>query len=279
MKELSPETRRILELARDEDEPAPGAAARLERSLKQRILLSAAIVGGGAVLSKPAVGAGLLVTAIKSMAIAGVGASVALLGWEVLLNTAEPRPGLEQRAPNVGRSTSPARLRVEPRAPLPPESTPGVAATGHVVSRVEPADASQPPSQLGETRVVPRVASPAPLGPFQPEASQLPSQPMPPALRAERERMEPDRLAEEAGELREAQRALRSGDSNRALALLEQQQTLYPNGSLAQERSAAKVLALCQAGRAEQARLEAQRFEQLFPNSPLLGRVRGACGR
>jgi hypothetical protein len=47
---------------------------------------------------------------------------------------------------------------------------------------------------------------------------------------------------------------------------------------LGQERSAARVLALCQAGKRVEARQAEAQFEARFPRSPLLGRVRGACG-
>jgi outer membrane protein assembly factor BamD (BamD/ComL family) len=86
-----------------------------------------------------------------------------------------------------------------------------------------------------------------------------------------------DRLAIEAQELRAAQQALRAGDNDRALALLEQQDAHHPSGALAQERQAARVMALCQSQQVALARREAARFEARFPGSPLLGKVRGAC--
>src|SRR5262249_36408651 len=58
--------------------------------------------------------------------------------------------------------------------------------------------------------------------------------------------------------LREAQGALRAGEPARALALLDAAQPA--GGALGEERDAARVLALCGAGRVDDARREAARF-------------------
>lgn len=75
-----------------------------------------------------------------------------------------------------------------------------------------------------------------------------------------------------------AQRALNGAAASEALALLEQHQTRFPRGELAQERDAARVLALCALGRSADARRERRRFAHDWPASPLLARVRGGCG-
>jgi outer membrane protein assembly factor BamD (BamD/ComL family) len=86
-----------------------------------------------------------------------------------------------------------------------------------------------------------------------------------------------DSLQAEVASLRSAQRALRSGDARRALELLTQQDSAFREGALAEERSAARVLALCQAHEVSAARNEARRFEERYPTSALLGKVRSAC--
>ena len=45
----------------------------------------------------------------------------------------------------------------------------------------------------------------------------------------------------------------------------------------AEERAAASVLALCAAGRAADARAQADRFARRSPRSPLLARIAGSC--
>ena len=73
--------------------------------------------------------------------------------------------------------------------------------------------------------------------------------------------------------------AVNSGNADRALALLRQYDQRYSPGVLREEREAAGVLALCAAGRVDAARSLAQRFEQHWPRSPLLGRIAGSCIR
>jgi len=84
-------------------------------------------------------------------------------------------------------------------------------------------------------------------------------------------------LSQELMLLSRAQAALSSGEAARALALLDEHATTYPNGALHEERKAARVFALCALGRQEEARGEAQQFVSMAPRSPLAARVRGAC--
>jgi hypothetical protein len=87
-----------------------------------------------------------------------------------------------------------------------------------------------------------------------------------------------DPLQAETAALRRAQRAIRSGDPERALALIREQDATYRGGALAQERAAARIFALCDLGRTEEARAEIRRFGRQWPRSPLLSRVQsGSC--
>lgn len=84
-------------------------------------------------------------------------------------------------------------------------------------------------------------------------------------------------LADETRLLAETQLAIRSSDPERALALLGEYEHRFSNGSLREEARAARVLALCKAGRLEAGRTAAAHFEREFPNSPLVPRVRRSC--
>jgi hypothetical protein len=84
-------------------------------------------------------------------------------------------------------------------------------------------------------------------------------------------------LRAEARGLAEVQRALRDGQPNEALRLLEAQQRSFKAGVLDEEREAARVLALCEAGRVAEARKAADRFVVAHPNSPSAARV-STCG-
>jgi hypothetical protein len=84
-------------------------------------------------------------------------------------------------------------------------------------------------------------------------------------------------LADETRLLAQTQLAIRSSDPERALALLDEYEHRFASGSLREEARAARVLALCKAGRQEQGRAAAALFEQQFPKSPLVPRVRRSC--
>jgi len=85
------------------------------------------------------------------------------------------------------------------------------------------------------------------------------------------------RLQEEAALLAEVQGALRSGQSVAALTKLESYDRRFPAGMLRAEADAARVFALCAAGRVEKARAAAARFAQRYPSSPAAARVQAAC--
>ena len=86
-------------------------------------------------------------------------------------------------------------------------------------------------------------------------------------------------LVEESRGLAAVQTALGTHDFSRALALLDAQEHDYRGGSLGQERAAARVLALCGAGRTSEAMAARARFVSNYPGSPLIRRTNAACGK
>jgi hypothetical protein len=84
-------------------------------------------------------------------------------------------------------------------------------------------------------------------------------------------------LGEEVTLLRRAQRTLREGDPAGSLALLDWMKERYPSGALAEERTVARVLALCSAGKDAQARGVAGRFLAKHPGSVHAARLRSTC--
>jgi len=84
-------------------------------------------------------------------------------------------------------------------------------------------------------------------------------------------------LSLEARALSRVQRAVREGRSTEALILLDQQDRDFPQGELRQERVAARVVALCAAGKASEARALAASFLAQAPRSPLAARMRTIC--
>jgi outer membrane protein assembly factor BamD (BamD/ComL family) len=78
----------------------------------------------------------------------------------------------------------------------------------------------------------------------------------------------PSRLAEEAQNLVEARRLLRSGATTAALSALEQGSREFAGGRLEQEREALFIEALAQSGQTELARRRATVFLRNHPGSP-----------
>jgi hypothetical protein len=85
------------------------------------------------------------------------------------------------------------------------------------------------------------------------------------------------RLQDEAALLSEVQGALRAGKADVALSKLEGYDRRFPTGMLRAEADAARVFALCAAGRVDKARTYASRFVQRYPNAPATSRVQSAC--
>ena len=83
-------------------------------------------------------------------------------------------------------------------------------------------------------------------------------------------------LAVEVQLMHDVDTALRAGQPERALALLDERRG-HDGGFMGQERAAARVVTLCQLGRVEEARADAARFLRELPHSPLAARVRSTC--
>lgn len=246
MKPLNPMARRLLDLSQGLDEPDALARDRVAHSLAARIAAGAVVGAVGTALPAASAGAGLGSTAaglggvvVKSVLVACVAGAAVTTGWLGL------RPS--------HRATSSARPRPAATAVVMPAAPPEAPPASPTVSAPQSPDLSphrKParPSQRPEPKPVTSTA---------PETI--------------------DQLREETEALRSAQQALRDGHAQQALTLLEVQDARFREGVLQQERAAARVLALCQAGSVTQARAQAESFERRWPRSPLIARVRFAC--
>jgi outer membrane protein assembly factor BamD (BamD/ComL family) len=85
-------------------------------------------------------------------------------------------------------------------------------------------------------------------------------------------------LERELDLLRSAQRAVDGGEAHKALTILQQYSSEFPEGMLREEYHAMQIVALCAAGNRTSAREAADRFVRARPGSPLSRRVRTACG-
>jgi hypothetical protein len=137
-----------------------------------------------------------------------------------------------------------------------------------------PAPAPERPAPPTSEPAVPSTSSPrvAPLSPPSPPVppAEAPPTALPTSL--------PSTLEEETRLLHEADDAMRSGDAQRALRVLDTSAARYPNSSLAPERAAERVFALCMAGQKDEAREAAAKFLGVQSVGPLANRVRASCG-
>ena len=241
MKHLSPEARRLFELARQEDEPENETLWRVERSLAGRLASGVGVTALSALWTKTATG---ILMSTKWIGVTVVVGAASVVGIRAMQS-----PALKSTAATVVHGKPAALAASGPRE---------IASPSAVVAEDAPIDDRPAARESAVNRNLARPTS---------NASITAVEPLEP----------PDRLREETHALRMAQQALRAGNAERALMLLDDQDRTFQPGQLQEERSAARVLALCQGGRVDQARTEAARFEQRWPRSALLARIRSSC--
>jgi len=86
-----------------------------------------------------------------------------------------------------------------------------------------------------------------------------------------------DGLADEVALLSRAETELRAGRPAKALLALAEHQRKFPRGALAEERTAARIQALCALGRNDEANAQLRQLLHISPNSAHEGRARQAC--
>jgi hypothetical protein len=241
MKKLSPSARRLFELARGQDEPDELARNRVARALSVKIAAGVSLTAAGASAATSAVALGSIVA--KSTLVLAVTGALVASGWLTLRTLRPARP--------PAASPAPAAAVVKPAAAVHTEEPPSFA--------LPPSDASKEPGKAPVYHRSARHSLPSEASTRLPEEGSV------------------DRLRAETEALRLAQQALRDKLPEQALRLLDEQDLRFRDGLLYQERAGARILALCQAGRVEEARTQADRFARRWPRSALLGRVRTAC--
>jgi hypothetical protein len=270
MSELSPDTNRLLALAR-------GASTLTdERRLQIKAGLLSQIAAGGALTGTAATHAAWGKAAwLSSPLLKGLSALALLsaVGVGVYVGARAPQSGAPDRASAVtqAREVNPSS------SPNPNAASPGDS------NRVAP---SPRPSAAEAEQVAPRPIAPTPV--VQPAVAFNPSNPKPTASSSHSAPVSEsagdlqaapkvDTLAGETSLLRDADQALRSGNAARALSLLEEHAARYPRGVLAPERNAERVIARCKLGQIDAK--SAESYLALHPNSPFAARIQDACGR
>jgi hypothetical protein len=298
MNDLSPETRRLLDMARDGDRLPPGRRALLESKFFTRVAGGALV--GLAAREAWAKSAGLFGPITKGVAGLAIVSSIGAGGYFAVRASrydAAPKPAraameAPRETPPVVWSppatqaiTAPARPRVadpsenarrsiEPREPVARRAVPLAAPPAPVRSRTA---GSTPRSAPAPVAAAPAQASqpsaPAASPPPAPENTVTP----PPAEEAPPPRIANNTLNDETRILWEADQALRSGNTSRAVSLLDEHASKYPDGALSPERGAERVVALCKLGRIDAPTIRS--YLSSHPNLSLSERIQQACSR
>jgi hypothetical protein len=242
MSDLDPLGRALLDTARAA-RPSAAARARIDAGLAARLAAPPASPPDPPAppAAAPAGIAGLAAGPLAKLVVLGalLGAGAGAIAW---LRPAPPVQAQLVAAPTPSAvAPPPPQPSAAPSAP--PEPTPPAT----VASSASPA---RGPARRRDTPAPPASVDP----------------PAPPAS-----------LEGELALLRGAQRSLKGGDGAEALAQLDALAQRYPTGVLREERLAARVLALCAAGRVEEAREAGRRFVAELPASVQAPRVRASC--
>jgi hypothetical protein len=152
------------------------------------------------------------------------------------------------------------------RAPTSASSSP--------ISRQAAPRSSGPVKHQAPRRTLETNAEPAPSASSLSELTLR--QPNPPPRAAPSSRIVPS-IERETLLLFEAQRALQRGDAPGALGWLDRYGAEFPRGALAEEALAARGVAWCSLGRRDLGQRALHTFEQSYPSSPLLPRLKVAC--
>ena len=141
------------------------------------------------------------------------------------------------------------------------------------VSRPDPIPVTEVTEVDEVTEVTGEPVAPAPVADRAPPARR-------PAPKRQQAPAEPEPVSSLAAETRlldRARKAVAGGRPSDALSILREAESQFPRGVLGQERSALRVVALCDAGQLDAGRRAAAAFIEAHPHSALRARVESAC--
>jgi hypothetical protein len=277
MSDLTPDDEALLERARRGGGATAEDHARIKRELFTRIgigasTISTSVAGAGLPAAASAAGTGLvasakIVIALAIAAGAGTGAFVAYGSR----NAHEPHRPLAAPAMTIEPEQSAPGREIEKTLPDDVQVLPSPVTDMRPVSKASalaPRPIPERPAPAATMTATPTAtATPTPMAT---PITVAPALPLPPAA--------PATVGAEADLLREADRERKAGYPARALALLHEHATKFPNGILIEEREAERVVVLCALGRTEDARAAASLFLRERLRSPLSRRVQESCG-
>ena len=261
MKPLDAETKRLLRDAIENDAPGRGAEARIWQSLSHHldkplppIAAAASKSSGVGIFGSAGSLAGLKLVVGVIVAVAGVGGAVA---WPVLNSAPAEQPRVQTLpAPGEAKSEASQQAATDPNPSAHPSARPELSAADWTTRTTESAQPARAANGAQPDQPSAATSAARTLGVSHATAS---------------------RLQAETRLIAQAQRALSANLPNQALSLLNQHRARFTRGALAPEREAARVFALCAAGRREDAELTRARFLERWPDSPLASHVRASC--
>jgi len=221
MRELSPALQQLVEAGKRADRPTIADRERVYRAVNVRLGLAMGVAGAAphATVLEDLLTAPTLRTAAKTTAgLALVGAGFALVHWLAAGMITYPDAAL---AISAARTVSPSNA---------------VAATEPNQQR----DVAKDDSETAPDQIQIAPAAVPPVAPAAPAAARVAVRPR-------------DSLSEEVDILSRAEKELHSGHPEKALSLLNEHERKFKNGSLAEERTAARVQSLCALGRTKEA--------------------------
>ncbi len=263
MTHLGPRAQALVDAAR-RDGPTAADRARIKSALSAKLVVlpnaapaagsSAGAVGGSGSILGPLLAVGAILGAL------GFGGGIiAARSVSSPVDQARQGVGIE-----VLRRSSLAAFEV----PAPPSLPVAVAARAEPPPALEVASADLKPAVPPIRRSA--VEAPRPREPEPPVA-------MAGAEPARAPEAPSNTLLAETRILRSAQAAVVEGKPDLALQRIDELANKYPDGLLKEERFAARVLALCAAGRPGDARVEADRFLSWRPLSIQAAHVKASC--
>lgn len=270
MSELSQRSRDLIARGRG-GPPSATDRARVRAKLDERLALAVAAAAGVGVAKTAS--AATAAAAVKGATVAA--APVGVAGLWVKIGVA---------VVVLGAAGATARFAVERlSAHSPPDTTFAAVATERGPAESGPTEGVQDPTKLGHDGDLPATEPsaddsvvPSPAERASSNEAVASAAPLAPSA-ARGSAKDPGSIAGEVALLRRAQSSLTSGDPNASLRALDAIDKTHPSGVLREEASAARVLALCAAGKKAEAKAEAARFLAEWPTSVQAGRVRGSC--
>jgi hypothetical protein len=262
MNDFSPETNQLLGLARG----AGGLSSARRAHIKAGVFTQ--LVAAGLVSQ---VGLGAASAGVSS----GAGATTALAGKAAWFSSSFAKVVSALALLSAAGGGAYVVSRAERAAAPPRVVAAGAVGTLAVAGAPASAVAAAPPAVESPPPALSAAAPSALADKLASSAARTASAAATPAASAGSSVVNAETLAEETRLLRDADQALRAGNSVRALGLLDEHATRFPRGVLAPERSAERLIARCQLGQVDAE--AAQAYLKSHANSAFVARISDAC--